>query len=318
MSQTRRSWASTVSSASDLSSTVHFLDVGQAHATVALDADSAVVVDCPQRGVRSASKLLGSIDLARLDVIVTHRDLDHCGGVHELLRVFGGYSTKLYMNPGMSLSPRPGDQPRVKAVLRSILSAADEVGASLKGALRGEVGRTGTISWMALSPTHRQVLATAIGGSVNRSSVVLRLELADYRFLIPGDIDDDAVTELLNSGAEVSADVFLLPHHGARLQRFSELLTAVDPLYVVVSAGRRISHPALETLRIAAAHDCRIMCTEVTAHCHRGSADPQHCAGPIAFKPRDGFLEAVPSVGQHMVRIRDLDTPVCLTSNENG
>lgn len=171
---------------------------------------------------------------------------------------------------------------------------------------------------MVLSPTHRQVLETSAGGSVNRSSIVLKLELADYRFLIPGDIDDDAVAELLNSGAEVSADVFLLPHHGARLQKFSELLAAIDPRHVVVSAGGRVSHPALETLRTAAAYDCRVMCTEVTAHCHRGPADPQHCAGSIAFELRGEFLEVIPSISEHTARIRGLDSPVCIAANENG
>ncbi len=296
-------------------SAVHFLDVGQAHATVAVDADSAVVVDCPQRGVRPAAELLAELDPVRLDVVVTHRDLDHCGGVHELLRRFGNSATNLYMNAGMSVSPRPTDQPRVKAVLRSILSAADEVGARAKHALRGEVGHAGTIGWVALAPTHHQVLDTAVGGSVNRSSVVLRLELAGYRFLIPGDIDDEAVADLLGSGMEISANVFLLPHHGAKLQRFSELLAAVDPRYVVVSAGRRPSHPALETLHAAAAFDCRIICTEVATHCHRGSINPQHCAGSIVFKLRRGSLEAVPSDAEHMVRIRQLDTPVCVGSS---
>lgn len=299
----------------DSRSAVHFLDIGQAHATVAVDADSAVVVDCPQRGVQPASEVLAMSDPVRLDVVVTHRDLDHCGGVHELIRRFGNSATKLYLNAAMSVSPHPTDQPRVKAVLRSILSAADEVGARAKHALRGEVGLAGTIGWVALAPTHRQVLDTAVGGSVNRSSVVLRLELAGYRFLIPGDIDDNAVAELLRSGAEISANVFLLPHHGAKLQRFSELLAAVDPRYIVVSAGRRPFHPALETLHAAAAFDCRIMCTEVATHCHRGAIDPQHCAGSIVFKLRGGSLEAVPSEAEHMVRIRHLDTPVCLGSS---
>ena len=303
---------------SDPCPAVHFLDVGQAHATVAVDTDSAVVVDCPQRGARPASELLAKLDPVRLDVVVTHRDLDHCGGVHELLRRFGNSATKLYMNAAMSVSPHSTDQPRVKAVVRSILAAVDEVGAQAKHALRGEAGQVGTIGWVALAPTHHQVLDTAIGGSVNRSSVVLRLELAGYRFLIPGDIDDNAVAELLGSGMEVSANVFLLPHHGAKLQRLSELLAAVDPRYVVVSAGRRTSHPALETLQAAAAFDCRIMCTEVATHCHRGSIDSQHCAGSIVFKLRGDSLEAVPSEAEHMARICQWDTPVCLGSSHTN
>lgn len=299
-------------------STVHFLDVGQAHATVAVDTDSAVVVDCPKRGVVPASQILAELDPVRLHIIVTHRDLDHCGGIDELLRNFGNSSTRLYMNAGMSVSPRSTDQPRVKAVIRSILSAVDEVGARSEHVLRGEAGFAGTIDWIALAPTHHQVLNTAVGGPVNRSSVVLMVKIAGHHFLIPGDIDDAAVAALLPSGMELSATVFLLPHHGAKLQRFSELLAAVDPQYVVVSAGCQPSHPAIETLQAAASFDCRIMCTQVTAHCHQDTVDRQPCAGSIAFELRGDTLQAVPSEHDHMVRIRSLDTPVCLGSNNSG
>jgi len=47
----------------DVSSEVHFLDVGQAHAMVAVDADSALVVDCPRDGVEQATALLNKLDL---------------------------------------------------------------------------------------------------------------------------------------------------------------------------------------------------------------------------------------------------------------
>lgn len=280
---------------------------------IAVNADSALVVDCPRGGVKQATALLNKLSLAQFDVVVTHQDMDHCEGVQDLLRLFGKRSTTLYMNPVGR--PRPQDRSHVKTVLQGILSAVEEIGASTADAVVETVGNTGSIGWSVLAPRHVHILGAALLGDVaNRLSAVVLVRIRSFTFLIPGDIDDVATRELLTSGTDLSADVFLLPHHGAKLPTINQLLAAVDPRYVVVSAGRRASHPALETLRAAAAFDCRIMCTEVAAHCHQGAIDPQHCAGSIVFKLRGDSLEAVPSEAEHMVRIRQLDTPVCLGS----
>lgn len=297
-----------------MSSAVHFLDVGQAHATVAVDADSAMVVDCPLSGVEQASSLLARENPAKLDVVVTHRDLDHCGGIPALIRDFGNNSTKLYMNPVAPPSARRPRQPRVETVLHGILSALDWAGASPEHALAGAAGSTGRIKWSVHAPSYKLVLGTAlVGGSINRSSVVLTLLLGNYRFLIPGDIDDVAVGELLNSGTQLSADVLLLPHHGARLTRINQLLAAVDPLYVIVSAGRQQNHPHIATLQAAASYTCRLMCTQVTFHCHGGSVSPEHCAGSITFDLAGGSLLVKPSIAEHRSRIAGLSSPVCLS-----
>ena len=300
-----------MTASSDVSSAVHFLDVGQAHATIAVDADSAVVIDCPHSGVQPASNLLEKLNPERLDIVVTHQDLDHCGGIHNLLRHFGSNSTTLYMNP--VARPHPKNQPRVNTVLRSILSALDEVGANPDHAFAGRTGTTGAITWSVLAPPYRRDLRAALlGGSLNRSSIVLMLQLRGYRFLIPGDIDDTAVTALLSSGTQLSAEVFLLPHHGARLTTISQLLSAVDPQYVVVSAARRRTHPHITTLQAAASYNCRIMCTQVTHHCHPGTVDPKRCAGSIVFDISGGSLAVDPSVAAHKSRIDELESPVCL------
>lgn len=137
----------------DVPSSVHFLNVGQAHATVAIGADSALIVDCPSNGVEQASALLKHSNPAQLDVMVTHQDLDHCGGVHELLTLFGKSHTTLYMNPVGRQSPQ--DRPRVKTVLQRILSVLDEIGANTVHAFAGRNGSTGISPGL---PWHRSTV----------------------------------------------------------------------------------------------------------------------------------------------------------------
>ena len=292
-----------------MSSEVHFLDVGQAHATVAVDAESALVVDCPRDGVEQAKALLNRLNLMQFDIVVTHQDMDHCDGVQGLLRRFGKPSTTLYMNPVGR--PKPEDRRYVRAVLEGILSEVDHLGASTASAVAGMTGNTGSIGWSVLAPPHRQVLeANLLGNVVNRLSVVILVRIGSFTFLMPGDIDDKAAGELLDSGAQLSADVFLIPHHGARLAMINRLLEAVDPKYAVVSAGRKITHPNADTLSAVASHDCRLMCTQVTRHCHPGDLADKYCAGTIVFNLSSDSLSVAPSRDDHRERIDQLESPL--------
>lgn len=294
----------------DVLSQVHFLDVGQAHATIAVDADSALVVDCPTGGVEQAKALLSRLNLAHFDVVVTHQDMDHCGGVQGLLRRFGKPSTTLYANPVGRSTPQGR---RVRAVLEGILSEVEDLGASTAGADAGMTGSTGSIGWSVLAPLHRHVLeANWLANAVNRLSVVVLVQIGSFTFLIPGDIDDKATRELLDSGAQLSADVFLIPHHGARLATIDRLLDAVDPEYAVISAGRRETHPNADTLSAVASYDCRLMCTQATRHCHPGDLADKYCAGTIVFDLSGDSLSVAPSLDHHRERIDQLESPVCV------
>ena len=278
---------------------------------VAVNADSALVVDCPRGGVEQATVLLNKLKLAQFDVVVTHQDMDHCEGIQDLLRLFGNRSTTLYMNPVGR--PRPQDHSNVKTVLQGILSVVEEVGASTADAVADMTGNTGSIGWSVLAPLHRHVLEAALlGNVVNRLSVVVLVRIGSFTFLIPGDIDDVAASELLTSGTELSADVFLLPHHGAKLATINQLLAAVDPKYAVISAGRRKTHPAVETLRATASYNCRLMCTQATRHCHPDDLADKYCAGTIVFDLSGGSLSVDPPPARHRKRINQLERPVCI------
>ena len=297
-----------------MSSEVHFLNVGQAHATVAVDDDAALVVDCPRSGVAQATALLKALNPARFDVVVTHQDMDHCEGIPSLLRQFGTPSTTLHMNPVSR--PRRQNNPRVKTVLQGLLSAVQEIGASTTNADANTVGNTGSIGWSVLAPPHARILEANLlknlGNVVNRLSAVVLVQIGDSTFLIPGDIDDAAARELLDSGTSLSADVLLLPHHGAKLATIDQLLAAVDPDYVVISAGRRMTHPAIDTLLSTASYGCRLMCTQATRHCHPNDLTEQHCAGTIVFDLSGGALAVHPSPNRHRQRINQLQQPVCI------
>lgn len=285
--------------------------MAQAHATVAIDVDSAIVVDCPLGGVSAAQAVLSATQLAVFDVVVTHRDLDHCGGIRDLLDQFANSSTRLFMNAAMAISQDRNDKPLVRSVLEKLFDTADLLGVEQLPLSRGDSGNSGPISWNVLGPTHSQILRSASGGSTNRSSIVIRLQLGSHYFLITGDIDDDGLGSLIDSGLDLGAEVLLAPHHGTRLRRFDDLLDAVKPAFLVVSAGCQRLLPARQTLESATSYGCRILCTGVSKHCHEGQLTSKYCAGPISFELNGPTMTVTPSRQSHGARIAQLASPVC-------
>ncbi|MFQ5489641.1 MAG: ComEC/Rec2 family competence protein [Phycisphaerae bacterium] len=72
----------------------------------------------------------------------------------------------------------------------------------------------------------------------NESSLVLRIEWEGKRILLTGDIEEAAQEHLLSSGVDLSADVLMLPHHGAMVSNTLQFIEAVDPTILIQSGWR--------------------------------------------------------------------------------
>lgn len=81
--------------------------------------------------------------------------------------------------------------------------------------------------------------------------------------LIPGDASDPAIRALLDAGADLSADVLVLPHHGGRRKLLPQLLDAVRPSVALASAGyrNRWGFPVADTRAALAARNIPLLVT---------------------------------------------------------
>ena len=88
-------------------------------------------------------------------------------------------------------------------------------------------------------------------GRTNDSSIVLRVDYGKVSFLFTGDAEDWSEYMMLDAKANLKADVLKVAHHGSRDSSTPAFLTAVQPKYAVISAGRGNSygHPHTEVLR---------------------------------------------------------------------
>jgi competence protein ComEC len=85
---------------------------------------------------------------------------------------------------------------------------------------------------------------------LNFSSIVSRLTYGKTKFLFTGDIEKESEQELVEGGADISADVLKVAHHGSKTSSTEEFVRSVNPKVAVIQAGRnnRYGHPHAQTL----------------------------------------------------------------------
>jgi competence protein ComEC len=102
-------------------------------------------------------------------------------------------------------------------------------------------------------------LLSGTNSDINNSSVVMRLGYGAIHILLTGDVETDAVHDLLaREGDQLAADVIKVPHHGSATGLSADLLAAVHPRLAVISVGLHnpYGHPAPSTIKLL--HDANI------------------------------------------------------------
>lgn len=227
-------------------------DVGQGSATVISTATSgggrrAIVVDVGPPDGNTAQCLAGAgIELIST-VVITHADLDHRGGLDEVLR---GFEVVRVVMPDTA-------DPRLSAVATQVRTwGVDVEWVSAGTPPWREDGLEVSVGW----PTARALELGAGTESVEEDGNDLSLSLGvlspDLSVVVHGDQGASAQAQMwagISQGLEGSVwadpDVVVIPHHGS-VDQSSELLTGVVGTVSIVSAGRdnRYGHPHPDTI----------------------------------------------------------------------
>jgi competence protein ComEC len=233
---------------------VDFIDVGQGDAALLTSpTGKTVLID---GGPPDASQALVAFLRARrarpLDlVILTHRHVDHLGGLPAVVEQIGA---RQFMD---APTPHPGRE------REHLMRALDRARIPIRDAARGrtiDLGAGATLT--LLSPPEPPLVGSR--SDVNANSVVVRLDFGATRFLFMGDAE--AVTErwLLAERADVRANVLKVAHHGGHFSSTARFLDAVRPTIAVISVGAHndYHHPAPATLRRLEAGGARVYRTD--------------------------------------------------------
>jgi competence protein ComEC len=319
-----------------MENSVAFLDVGQGDSTLVVDQDNglALLIDCPAGRAGTVADGLNQFGARLKAVVASHSDADHFGGLVNVLSRHGSV-TDVYFN--LDTVAMIGDKNRLTAALRALAGFSDR-GVALHPIYRGDEIAVGNFAVSVLAPNHAQLARAQGHGDRNHSSLVAVAHVQALRVLIAGDTDGPAWSDLLDSGVDLSADVFLVPHHGGTMpdHLFDQVLDTVKAQYHVVSVGTTngYGHPSESTLHALARRvgSARVLCTEVNHRCAGDAALPvavamglptsslnTHglrvgacpCAGTIVFRIVDGVLTVDPSEVAHGEVIDQLGAPAC-------
>lgn len=219
---------------------VTFLDVGQGDATfIQSPTGTQVLIDGGKGGrvLPALHAVMGFFDTDIDMVVATHPDMDHIGGLIDVLEK---YSVRtILMTENMSDTP----------AFQMFLEKVKEEGAEVRYARRGQVydlgfGAQGSTTLTILFPDH-----DPSGLESNMSSIVARLTYGESEYMLTGDSPKEIEEYLVSLGAStLQSDVLKVGHHGSRTSSAETFITATYPSYAIISAGKDNSygHPHKE------------------------------------------------------------------------
>lgn len=274
-------------------------DVGQGDALVlSAGGGSAVLVDAGP----DPARVVGCLRALRVRtvplVVLTHLHADHVEGLPAVLAGFRVREVEI----------GPLEEPREER--DRVAGWVHRAGAHLTRVVHGEARTFGPLSWQVLAPA-RPFSGTS--SDPNNSSIVLRVQLTGFTALLTGDVEPPAQRALLDSSADLRADVLKVPHHGSNHQD-AEFLDAVAASLSLTSvgAGNTYGHPSVRTLDRLRADGARSYRTDrdgtvalatrggaVVAVATRGGGTPAAATMSPAVLDRSGGMLAGVAPGWH-------------------
>jgi competence protein ComEC len=217
---------------------VSFLDVGQGDA-IFIQSPSGVQVLIDGGATKQVLEKLHDVmplfDQSIDMVIATHPDLDHIGGLTDVMNHF---SVKIFLDPDAKNTGGAQDILNAKLVQNKINRII---------ARRGQVYDLGAGVMLTILFPYDDVSTT----DTNDASIVARLTYGTHSFLLTGDapVSTEYVLSAID-GKNIQSDVLKLGHHGSNTSTSESFLEVVQPKWSIVSAGKDNSygHPHQEVV----------------------------------------------------------------------
>lgn len=204
---------------------VHFIDVGQADAALVACDGHFMLID---GGNAADSDLiyayLQNQGADHLDYMVaTHAHEDHIGGLSGALN---------YAQVDTAYCPVTEGSTKV---FQNMVKYLEQQGRALTVPEPGDTFSLGSAQVEILGPVKEY-------SDANNTSIVLRIDYGETSFLFTGDMEAEAEQDLIDSGADLSATVLKVGHHGSDTSSSYVFLREVMPQYAVISVGEGNSY----------------------------------------------------------------------------
>jgi len=193
---------------------VSMLDVGQGLAVIVRTANHTLVYDAGAKyndtdmGERIVVPYLRVAGIRQIDeLVISHGDNDHLGGVPTLLNAM-----------------------QIKSIHTSV---PEKLLVNANYCLGGQSWQWDGVNFSFLYPSENEL------GLGNDSSCVLRVDSRERSVLLTGDIEKYAEKIMLAQHANLSVDLLIAPHHGSKTSAQIGFIKSVAPDFVLYSTGYR-------------------------------------------------------------------------------
>lgn len=229
--------------ATDASTSVHFVDVGQGDCSLIISEGEAVLIDAGEVEYGDdVVKYLKDQNIKELKyVIVSHQHTDHMGGMSKVIENFEIGE--------LIMPPIPDELFPTNSTYDRFLTTLERENTNVTEA---ENKDTLTVGDVRLTMYVQDVNAGY--DDLNNFSIAVKAVHGDNSFIFAGDAEFDEEDMLSKSGYDLTAKVMKVNHHGSGGSSGYNYLNAVKPKYAVISVGANndYGHPKTAALnRIA-------------------------------------------------------------------
>ena len=230
---------------------IHYINVGQGDATLIVGpTNETMLIDTGDYRDDGETVLdyLQQHDINRIDYLVTtHADADHIGGHEAVIDYYEQQANGIgaVYDPGLASSSQ---------TYQEYLDAVEEHDVQLYETRAGDPIPFEGVKTEALGPPEPYL----DGEQRNENSIVLRLALGQTNFMLPGDVEEDGESYLVDQyGGSLRSAILKSAHHGSAGSNTGSFLDAVQPQVAVISSAydSQYGHPTEETLRRLADRD---------------------------------------------------------------
>lgn len=235
---------------------VHFLDIGQGDSIIIRTVDNKIILvdGGPDNSVvNQLNKVIPywfrNIDL----VILTHPDLDHVGGLPEILNIYK-IGKVLYTDLIHKNYAYQKFEENIKQWDIDILEYDDKSNF-----------KVGCCTYLnLLSPTKDIIQNSDV--SVNDKSIVFELIYDDINMFFGGDIGEDIENLLVDKGEVGKIDLLKVSHHGSMHSSPQKFIQRIKPEYAVISSkiDNKFGHPHQEVLDTLENNNVKILRTDIS------------------------------------------------------
>ena len=194
--------------------------------------EHTLMFDCGSQGymnvgAKTIVPALRRLGVGRIDtLVISHADLDHFNGTLAVVDQIG--VGRVLMPPQMLAAAVQ----RPRSAVGFLVNALRARDIELRTISAGWSESHGSAKLEMLWPP-----ASLTPPRVNDTSLVLSIRTAGRRLVLNGDIQNQAITAMLDRGVDLRADVCDLPHHGGFVDASARWLQVAKPGVVLQSSG---------------------------------------------------------------------------------